>query len=327
MLQTRCDSFVVETNVHFPTDITLLYDAIRKILILSYRFCKKFNIPGWRQYTHYLKQMKKQMLILQRKKKSTSVFEEKKEELESAYQEYVENAEKIVEKAKEIVLPEREKQILNEFITHADRQIEQIIRRVIKKESIDHEEKIFSIFEPHTEWISKGKAGVPVELGLKVAVIEDTSGFILNHFVMQKKTDNQIAVSFLTETKKIFPNIHSCSFDKGFYSKENKQQLKEILTTLVLPKKGNLSTQEKAEEHSENFKKLRKKHAAVESAINALEVHGLDICRDKGLKGFKRYISCSIVGRNLQKLGAVIRKKEKKQQQLHLKKLQKQIVY
>ena len=50
------------------------------------------------------------------------------------------------------------------FITHAERQIDQIHRRVILGEKIPHGEKVFSIFEEHTEWISKGKAGVPVEL-------------------------------------------------------------------------------------------------------------------------------------------------------------------
>ncbi len=66
-------------------------------------------------------------------------------------------------------------------MAHATRQIDQIRRRVILGEVIAHEEKVFSIFEPHTEWISKGKAGVPVELGLKVCILEDQHQFILHH--------------------------------------------------------------------------------------------------------------------------------------------------
>jgi len=56
-------------------------------------------------------------------------------------------------------------------------------------EKIPHEEKVFSIFEPHTEWISKGKAGVPQELGLQVCVLKDQYGFILHHLVMEQQTD------------------------------------------------------------------------------------------------------------------------------------------
>ena len=80
---------------------------------------------------------------------------------------------------------------LDGWIAHAERQIEQIRRRVLRGERIPHHEKVFSIFQPHTEWISKGKAGVPVELGLRVAVSEDQYGFILHHHVMEKITDDQ----------------------------------------------------------------------------------------------------------------------------------------
>ena len=76
---------------------------------------------------------------------------------------------------------------LEVYIAHAERQIDQIRRRVIYGETIPHEEKVFSIFEPHTEWIGKGKAGVPVELGLRVCVLEDQHRFILHHQVMEKK--------------------------------------------------------------------------------------------------------------------------------------------
>ena len=64
-------------------------------------------------------------------------------------------------------------------IPHGIRQMDQIKRRMIDGESIPHSEKVFSLHQPHTEWISKGKAGVPVELGLRVAIIEDQYGFIL----------------------------------------------------------------------------------------------------------------------------------------------------
>ena len=64
------------------------------------------------------------------------------------------------------------------------RQIDQIERRVLKGEVIPHEEKVSSIFEEHSEWISKGKAGVPVELGVRVCVLEDQYQFILHHRIM-----------------------------------------------------------------------------------------------------------------------------------------------
>jgi hypothetical protein len=78
------------------------------------------------------------------------------------------------------------------LIQHAKRQITQIDRRVLKDEIIPHEEKVFSIFEEHTEWVSKGKTGVPVELGVRVCVLEDQHQFILHHRVMWQETDDKI---------------------------------------------------------------------------------------------------------------------------------------
>ena len=85
-------------------------------------------------------------------------------------------------------------------------------------EVIPHGEKVFSIFEPHTEWVSKGKAGVPVELGVKVCILEDQYQFILHHQVMQQMTDDQVAVSMVAQAKQRFANLNACSFDKGFHS-------------------------------------------------------------------------------------------------------------
>jgi len=196
------------------------------------------------------------------------------------------------------------------YIRHAQRQIDQIYRRVISGEKIPHKEKVFSIFEPHTEWISKGKAGVPQELGLKVCVLRDQYGFILYHRVMHHQTDDKVAIPIVRETKDRFANLTGCSFDKGFYSPENKRRLSEILDYVALPKKGRLSVKDQELEQSEEFVKSRRRHPAVESTINALENHGLDRCLDHGLHGFKRYIALAVLARNLQILGHLIQQKE-----------------
>ena len=201
------------------------------------------------------------------------------------------------------------------FIRHAQRQMDQIERRVIGGEVIPHEEKVFSIFQPHTEWISKGKAGVPVELGLRVCILEDQNGFILHHRVMEKETDDKIAVNMVTEAQKHFPSLKTCSFDKGFHSRANQAELKTHLELVVLPKKGRLNKEDKTREYSDDFQAERRQHSAVESGINALEVHGLDKCPDHGIEGFKRYVALAVLARNIQKLGAELRKQEKKEEE------------
>jgi transposase, IS5 family len=195
---------------------------------------------------------------------------------------------------------------------HAQRQINQIERRVILGQQIPHEEKVFSIFQPHTEWISKGKAGVPVEFGLRVCIVEDQYQFLLHHQVMEKKTDDQVAVSISKEAKERFSNLSQVSYDKGFHSPENQEALKNEFENVILPRKGKLSQHTRALENTQAFLKARKQHSAVESAINALEVHGLDMCRDHGITGFKRYVSLAIVAHNIDRIGVILKSQEQK---------------
>lgn len=318
-LSGRCDSFVVKTDVHFPTDINLLFDAMRKTIEECARLSQEHDLTGWRQSRHNIKTIKKQYRIIQSLKRSTSQDEEKRKAREAAikaeHQQYLALAEGFLQRAQAtrqklsslpvpLPVPLRE---LDGYIAHAERQIDQIRRRVLQGEVIPHGEKVFSIFEPHTEWISKGKAGVPVELGLRVCVLEDRNRFILHHRVMERETDDQVAVAMIKGAKERFPGLRLCSFDKGFHSPGNQQELKAELATVVLPKKGRLSVADRERESAPEFIEARQQHSAVESAINALGVHGLELCRDHGLIGFKRYVALAVVARNIQRLGAVVR--------------------
>ncbi|MCP4760456.1 MAG: ISNCY family transposase [archaeon] len=312
----KCDSFVVETDVHFPTDINLLFDAIRKILLLTWRLCDMLGISRWRQTPHNLKNIKKLFRRAQKLKDSKS--KKKKEKIiQSAFKEYVDTVERFVNRAQEEIsiieisseLIECKLNEIDHYVKHAKRQIDQIRRRVLEGEKIAHEEKLFSIFEEHTEWICKGKAGIIAELGLNVCILKDDLGFILHHHVMENETDDKVAVPMVMETKKRYPGLETCSFDKGFYSPENQLELQKELRLCVLPKKGKISKEE-IKSIPEEFIERRRKHSAVESSINALENHGLDRCLDKGIDGFKRYVSLAVVARNIQILGVYIRKKE-----------------
>jgi transposase, IS5 family len=131
-------------------------------------------------------------------------------------------------------------------------------------EKIPHHEKVFSIFEEHTEWVVKGKAGCPQELGLKVCIVESQHGFILHHQVMQHQTDDQVAVSIIDETKAMYPNLAGCSFDKGFHNKPNQERLKDLLDRVTLPKKGKLSAADKEHEYSQAFQEARRKRQLKE---------------------------------------------------------------
>jgi len=331
-LRGRCDSFVLETHVHFPTDLNLLMDAMRKTVTLTVRLCQAHGIAGWRQHAHILNKIKRHARTAQNKRRSKAktpeLVEKNQQALIQAHQDYLQVAQSALDKARASLAELKARadadplvllqtQEIEGFMAHADRQIDQIRRRVILGETIAHEEKVFSIFQPHTEWISKGKAGVPVELGLKVCILEDQYQFILHHKVMEQLSDDQVAVEMVTQAKKRFPRLAVCSFDKGFHSKDNQEALKEQLELVVLPRKGKLSRQAKEIESAPEFVRARRAHSAVESAINGLEVHGLDVCLDHGIAGFKRSVAWAVLARNVHRIGAILWQQDLEQEQRH----------
>jgi len=323
-LMGRCDSFVVETDVHYPTDINLLFDAVRKMIQVAAVISQTLGMSLWRQSEYNIRSFKRLYRKAQQLNHSTSKDETKKaqkaQQIIDAHKIYIDSAEGFIRKASLTIKMANSHDVvvmagteaLETYINYAFQQIGLIQRRVIQGEKIPHQDKIFSIFEPHTEWISKGKAGVPQELGLRVCILEDQYGFILHHHVMEKQTDDKVTVAMVDSAQNKFSNLRGCSFDKGFYSPGNKKELRSRLDTLVLPKKGKCNKAEHEEETAEIFIQSKRKHSAVESAINGLENHGLDRCPDHGIKGFKRYVSLSVLARNLQIIGHHLQQKELK---------------
>jgi hypothetical protein len=252
-LKGKSDSFVLETDVHYPTDINLLFDAIRKVIALTAQLCSDLDIRGWRQSNYTIKRIKKFFRKARKLKRSNSKKAPKKAKRErliiEAHQAYIDLVGTFLEKAKQTLDIIRKEELGKEdklqeieaYIQHAQRQIEQIQRRVIAGEKIPHEEKVFSIFEEHTEWICKGKAGISQELGLKVCILEDQYRFILHYQVMEKQDDSEVAVSMIEQAKEKFPDLTQCSFDKGFYTPDNRVKLSKILDRVIMPKKGRLS--------------------------------------------------------------------------------------
>lgn len=291
---------------------------MRQVIQTSAGWCEAAGLSDWRQHAYNIRCVKKAYRRTQQVKRSRAQDEAKRaareDEIRQAHEDYLALAENFLARARVTRwslhpvddLPATAFTALDDYLAHAERQIDQVRRRVLLGERIPHAEKVFSIFEPHTEWISKGKAGVPVELGLRVLVSEDQSGFILSHRVMARETDDQVAIPVVTALAQRFPNLHSISMDKGFHSPANQQQLAELVPLPVLPKKGKCTASEAQREADPEFRALRRRHSAVESAINALEAHGLDRCPDHGLDGFQRYVALAVVGRNLHRLGALL---------------------
>lgn len=316
-LCVKSDSYVVESNVHFPTDYNLLWDCARKSLDTIAKISKRCpNLSGWRKVKDWRRSLKNGCRSLG--KACASGGKHKEQRVKRATQDYLNKAVMLSKKLHHttITLVTDDLQTLllalelDRFIELLDKHIDLVTRRLLKGEQIPHEEKIFSIFEQYTEWVNKGKSRPNVELGKKVSITTDHYGLILDHLVMENCVDSQIVIQTADNLLPIY-KIASWSFDKGYYHKDNKAYLKEEVTQVVMPKKGKRNKTETTEETTAAFKKLKNKHSAVESNINELEHCGLNRCPDKGYEAFKRYVAMGITAYNLKRIGRELLKQER----------------
>jgi IS5 family transposase len=320
-IRGKTDSYVLQTNVHYPTDLNLLWDAQRKCLDLIVRLMSRYQLPGWRKAKVWRRQLKTQMIGLTRL--ASGGGPNKEERRQAAAREYVRESyrfeEKLFEAMRSLPAPQSvvelmQRTSLEYFHTMLIKQMDLVERRWIGEEKIPHHEKVFSLFEPHTEFIKKGKLFPPVELGHKVVLTTDQHELILDYRVMdQQPNDRQetIGVADRLAGRYGAGNIASLSFDKGFSREEDRQLLELYIPEVIMPKCGKRNQDQLQRESRRRFRLLRNQHHAVESDINCLEHHGLDRCPDKSLEGFKRYAGLGVLAYNLHKIGKHLIEKQR----------------
>ena len=327
-LRLKTDSFVVESNVHFPTDYSLLWDSARKCLDTVGKFLKKYDEQeGWRKIGNWRYEMKGLMRELG--KASSSGGKGKQERVVKAAKKYLKKSTALLKKLQEELpnFPIDDTMdlsfiiVLEYFMILMEKHIDLVDKRILKGEKIPHDEKLFSIFETYTEWVKKGKSRPNVELGKKLAITTDQFDLIVDYQLMSYQQDRDIVIGLADRLLNKY-NIASWSFDKGFWRKENKELLQLEIHKVVMPKLGKRNKTEEAEETSHAFKRLKNKHSAIESNINELENRGLDRCPDRGIIHYARYISLGVCAYNLKKIGRQILET----QRLHLQKQQNRLL-
>lgn len=315
-MRLKTDSFVVESNVHFPTDYSLLWDCARKCLSAVSGFIKKYErVKGWRKIDYWRREIKGLMRELG--KASSSGGKNKDQRVRHAAENYLKKAQLLLQKiTKEMVsFPINDDRdlaliiVLEHFTALMEKHIDLVERRLLKGEQIPHHQKLFSVFETYTQWIKKGKVRPDVELGKKLAITTDQHGLIIDYLIMEEEQDRDIVLKVADRLIGDY-KILSWSFDKGFWSKSNKELLELEVPHVIMPKLGKLNKEEKILENSPAFRRLKNQHSGVESNINELEKRGLDRCPDRGYHHFKRYIGLGVAAYNLKKIGKHLLEKE-----------------
>jgi hypothetical protein len=322
--QVRADSFVVETNIHYPMESSLIDDGLRKVIELCVALAESHDLSGWRQHQHLLRNIKR--ITRQIGRISARKGPNYKTRMEKEYRQLLQQADRILRRAEAFCEQALALPVVDLFVAiktssikHFAGLTEQVCgtarRRVLLGETVPNEDKLFSIFEPHTQLYKRGKAGEPVQFGRLLLVYEDAQGFIIHsHLLKRDEQDVDVAVLATREVQtRLDDIIEELSFDCGFHSPTNQTELAEIVPNLCLPKKGKKQAARQEASASETFHQSRRRHSGVESAIGALQSgNGLDRCRDKSELGFERYIALGILGRNLHTLGKLLIAEEDK---------------
>lgn len=198
---------------------------------------------------------------------------------------------------------------LNVFIDLTKQVCSMAYRRIVQGETVPNSDKLFSLFETHTQLYRRGKQAQPNQFGRLVMVYEDAAGFVSHYFILPRDAQDADVVVEQTRIVQQHHNreIKDASFDRGFYSPENEEQLQTIIEHPCLPKKQPKEFEEQRKNASVRFRETRQRHPGIESAIGALQSgNGLERCRDRTPIGFERYVALGILGRNLHVLGKIL---------------------
>jgi hypothetical protein len=309
-LAIKVDSYVLETDVHFPTDLNLLWDAGRKCVDLIEQYRADYDLPGWRKAKDWRRRLKALERI-----SSQAAFgggADKARRVVAAVTDYLAVARELSAKVGESLLGLCDQPIelgqweaLDYFRSMLDKHTDLVDRRLLRGEHIPTSEKVYSLFEPHTEWITKGKRHPSVELGHRLLVASDQHGLIQDYdeLIGEVDVDQSVPVADRLLGRYGVGSLASLSFDKGFTRAEDRDLLELYIPDVVMPKRGRKNAVEAAAESTKKFVALRRQHSAVESDIAALEHHGLDRCLDVGLPAYRRYVGYGVLAFNLHQIG------------------------
>jgi hypothetical protein len=315
--KVRADSFVVETNIHYPTESGLIWDGIRKLLPVSRKLAESLGLEGWRQASYQLKQVKRQTREIARLSASNSPAV--KSQIYPAYGVLLERVGVLLDRVRALKKAAQNATLsspqskwleqLERWYEPTSQVVDTAFRRTQLGEKVANEDKIFSIFEPHTQLYRRGKAGQPNQFGRLVMIYEDTAGFISHYDLMGR---SELDAEVVVEQTKIAQGKHGgeiedASFDRGYFSEENQAQLEQLVDHPCLPPRHRNQYAKWLAAATDRLLESRQQHSGIESAIGALQSgNGLKRCRDQTEAGLDRYLGLAVLGRNIQVLGKLL---------------------
>lgn len=300
----RLDTTVYETNIHYPADSSLLWDSFRTIARLVRGIQNDLPHLGL-QHRFHDRKVKKLATFIGRhaahKTKSTQ------RAVQRHYRKLLGSVRWIhgvgVAVLGELVAAGYDADALAHYLPLVAQIIHQTHQRVIEGIMLSADEKLYSLFEEHTELIQRGKAGKPIEFGHKILLAQTGEKFIHYYQVPAKRIeDPALLPGALTAHKKLFgqyPEV--AATDKGFYtSMEQIAALEEKIAVVSIAKKGRRTPAEYRRETSAEFRAGQRFRAGAEGSISVLKrAFKLGKCLFKGFKHYAASVGLAVLCHNL----------------------------
>ncbi len=309
----RIDGTVVATNIHHPSDSSLLGDGVR---VLSRTLTKARTLVGHATglsrdvFRNRLRSARRQVKRITEATRQRGAQAE--QTMQTAYQHLLATTQAVVRQARQVVpvltqhasrAAHRLAATLETFIPRVEQVITQTTQRVLQGEQVPAHEKVVSLFEPETAIIRKGKVARPTEFG-RVVWLDEVDGGIVSRFAVLDGNPSEPAqvVPSVEHHRQRFPQPpRLLAGDRGTYSAAGEQYaVEQGIAHVVLPKPGTMSAARRAHEQQPWFQQGRRWRAGIEGRISGLKRrHRLDRCRYHGTAGMERWVGWGVIAHNL----------------------------
>lgn len=300
----RLDTTVYEANIHYPTDSSLLWDSFRIVARLVRGIQK--DLPQLNlQHRFHEKKVKKLATFIARnashKNKSTQ------RAVKRHYRQLIDRVRWVhgvgQETLRQVIFHGEAAPDLAHYLPLVAQIIAQAHRRVIEGEMPPPDEKLYSLFEAHTEMILRGKAGKPIEFGHKILLAQTGQKFIHHYQVLEKRVeDPDLLPGTLAAHQALFAQDPAlAAADKGFYTGMNQiAELEKKIATVSIAKKGRRTAAEYRRETRPAFIAGQRFRAGCEGSISVLKrAFKLGKCFFKGFKNYAASVGLAVLCHNL----------------------------
>jgi len=320
----RVDTTVVEANIHYPTDSSLLYDGVRVINRIIQK-AKEAGLAVGKITRNTTRQAKRRLLEIvkyayKRTEDKSELIKQSYRHMISLTKHVVKNAVKLknnmAEQISDKISIETEALIhhltekIDRFVPRIKAVVYQATQRVLRDSKVASQEKILSLFQPNSYVIRKGKIRHPVEFG-QVVKIQEADGKIITDYevLSSNSSDRELLMPSIERHKELFKRLpRLVATDRGFYSEDLEEKVTAAgVKKVVMPKIGKKTVERIKHEKQKWFREGQRFRAGSEGSISVLKRgHGMDCCLNKRENGFGSWVGWRVVARNLKMVAQAI---------------------